>query len=285
MKFRHLSYSSMNQLDECSWKYKLERVDKLPGYQYFANLAGSAFHMMTEHYDYGIASGSMLFQDYLDDQLLDRESDWTYNSEGLPERRDGSAWTPDLSPYVISRNEDYAWWVHNGQEMYNKYVEWRESSGWKVAEGLPFLGDEQDGDPRWGLWSGIEYPVSLEIPDSGGAVFKGYIDRIFVTPEDEVVVVDLKTWFREGSSTQLGTYYTALQFADVPVDKVAYYHARDGRLDDPWVPVGWSVERLGRWMLESSDVLLSDAFEPNPSYRCRWCTQRDNCEFFPYERK
>lgn len=71
------------------------------------------------------------------------------------------------------------------------------------------------------------FEVPIEIPDAGehghGAILSGYIDRVELTPEGSVVIVDLKTGKREpqtdakvADNPQLGAYQLAFEAGAIP---------------------------------------------------------------------
>jgi hypothetical protein len=97
--------------------------------------------------------------------------------------------------------------------MVQTYIDWRTDTGWQVLD-LP----EHD-------LVGVELPVEVDL---GGMPVKGYIDRVFVTPAGEVVIVDLKTGARKpDSALQLGFYRAALiEQYDLTADLGAYFMNR-----------------------------------------------------------
>jgi putative RecB family exonuclease len=73
--------------------------------------------------------------------------------------------------------ENAAWWYENGKKFLSNWITWRDNSGWKIWT-------TPDNQPA------IEIAFNVVI---GGIYFKGAIDRVFVTPEGELVILDLKT--------------------------------------------------------------------------------------------
>lgn len=110
--------------------------------------------------------------------------------------------------------ESEAWWNENGPKMAEEWATWREKVGWVIWEPIP-------GQPA----------IEIGVPNTiGDSMVKAYIDRIFVTPDGELVVVDLKS----GSSTpksvlQLGLYATLVEKTfGVRPSYGAYWMARKG---------------------------------------------------------
>jgi hypothetical protein len=277
-ELERLSHSSAHTYNECGERWRLERVEKVDKVPWLAGPAGSAFHTMTEDYDsagvdsYEIGS----YEAYLVEALM---------QDGVGFDQDYRPMPGELERYRVSRGETYDWWVRAGNHMFDQYVAWRERSGWTVWES-PFEPEwNEDGTATTNGWMvGIELPFEVMLPGMS-VPDKGYIDRIFSLPDGRIILVDLKTWFRERSTTQLPHYFAVAQdILGIPVDGVAYYDARLGRptgiaypTDDPEKP--WDIDRLTGLLLPVERGIIGDVFEPKPGSQCGWCSVAHHCAY------
>jgi RecB family exonuclease len=163
--------------------------------------------------------------------------------------------------------EDDAWWQANGPEMVEAYIKWRNEGSeadWKIWEPI-------DGEPAIEL--GITAPI-------GGVTVKGFIDRVFVTPSGELVIVDLKTGSRNpDSDLQLGFYACLMEVAfGIRPKWGAYYKARDGRLIKPLVDLDYlSLDLLGGYLRDFVRAREARIFLPVIGSHCRTCGVANAC--------
>jgi len=157
--------------------------------------------------------------------------------------------------------EDGDWWYGEGLQMVEKYAEWRTS------------GDEKD----WLIWEpgagvpAIELGITAPI---GGVTVKGFIDRIFVAPAGELVVVDLKSGARNpDSDLQLGFYACLVEVAyGIRPQFGAYYKAREGRLVKPLVDLDYmSVNLLGGYLRDFVRARENGIYLPVVGSHCNNC--------------
>lgn len=154
--------------------------------------------------------------------------------------------------------ENGKWWEENGLAFSRSYIEWRESIQWNIwttPEGVPAI--ELDLRCKFG-----EVPV------------RTIIDRIFVTPDGELVVVDLKTGAQmpKDQGLQLGFYASAVeQVFGVRPAWCAYWNARKGGLSEPYYPNHLTPEFLGQMLEEFMRVRENGPFIPNLSMNCGNC--------------
>ena len=90
--------------------------------------------------------------------------------------------------------EDETWWKYEGRQMLDRWVAWRT------------------GTHGWKLWSDVSGIPAVEIglnPVLGGVTVQMHIDRVFITPENELVILDLKTGQRTPSSDLQLAFYAA----------------------------------------------------------------------------
>lgn len=227
----------MEEFLKCPHRWYLHRVKKLDGTNLLAGPAGSAFHKMTEDYDNRCMPDEYnKYSDYLDAEL---ELDVAYTS---------------------IRDENYNWWVVNGQLMFEAYKKWRADVPWEVV--------------------GIEEEVLVQ-PEPLTLPFLGYVDRRFRLSDGRIVLVDIKTGFRMPTrSPQLGEYQAASRILGRQVDVVTYYNARTGKTTGLETLDEWTPEKLVEHVLPVETAILADEFPPNPSASlCRYCPVREHCEF------
>lgn len=157
--------------------------------------------------------------------------------------------------------ENADFWQAKGPEMVQAYIDWRtesEDKDWRIWEPEP-------GKPAIEL--GITAPI-------GGITVKGFIDRLFVTPSGELVVVDLKSGSRNpDSDLQLGFYASMVEVAyRVRPKWGAYYKAREGKLIKPLVDLDYlSVELLGGYLRDFKRATQQGIYLPVVGSHCNSC--------------
>ena len=158
--------------------------------------------------------------------------------------------------------ENVAWWFENGKKFLESWIEWRKNSGWKIWE-------SPTGEP------GIELVMELEV---GGIPFKGAIDRIFVTPEGELVILDLKTGQRTPTTElQLQVYACMMERAlGIRPSYGVYWMARQGSTSIPT-----SLDKFTLRKLDEMVSLFQKARENNlylPNFEgCKLCSYQEHC--------
>lgn len=163
--------------------------------------------------------------------------------------------------------EDGEWWKAEGPKMVQAYIDWRNE------------GDEKD----WRLWEpepgnpAIELGITAPI---GGVTVKGFIDRVFVAPSGELVIVDLKTGARNPESDlQLGFYACMIETAfGVRPPFGAYWKARDGKLIKPLVNLDYmSTDLLGGYLRDFVRARNNGIYLPVIGSHCRNCGVAGAC--------
>jgi RecB family exonuclease len=158
--------------------------------------------------------------------------------------------------------ENYDWWFINGKTFLNNWIDWRKGSGWKLwttPEGLP----------------AIELMIQIEV---GGVQMKGAIDRVFVTPEGELVILDLKTGIRTPQSDlQLQVYACMMERAlGIRPSYGVYWMARQGSTSIPT-----SLDKFTLRKLDEMVALFQKARENNlylPNFEgCKLCSYQEHC--------
>lgn len=254
----HLSYSGLDTFQQCGEKYRLQRVMHVEQDQAWWFVGGSAVHKATELYDLG------------DERTLEKmwADAWIEQTDTLDMSKPIHAGGRATKQWP--NKEDAAWWNFHGLQMLTDYVKWRDNSRWELLT---------DGD-----YTFVEYEFLLTLPnpmseDEGDLVVKGFIDRVFVTPDGEVVVVDLKTGSREpASSTQLGIYAAGLrQRANVNPAVGAYYMARKADIGQQRSLMHYTDDLLAYWLGMFEDSVRSERFLPHVTAMCGTCTVAPHC--------
>lgn len=161
--------------------------------------------------------------------------------------------------------ENGNWWFTAGREMLDKWVAWRTGShGWKLWE--------NDGIPA------IELGLN---PVLGGVTVQMHIDRVMVTPDGELVILDLKTGQRTPSSDlQLAFYAAGLEkMLGVRPKYGTYWMAREGTTS-PLVELDfYKTEMIEEMVAEFDKARQAHLFIPNLN-NCKMCDLTDKCKWY-----
>lgn len=254
-----LSYSSLSTYMDCGEKWKLERGYKLNESTWFATVAGSAIHQITEYIDLaelGLYGGRIpSFKEEFDARLaVEAENGVEVKASGKKLVKMGKTGGPN--------KKDYEWWLVYGPICIENWINWKRETDWMLAL-LP------DGTP------GIEVSIKQPI---GGDNHLGFIDRIYITPDGQIVVVDLKSGNVPKSILQLGVYRVGLEREHgLLADLGAYWMAGDGdlagirdlsHLTPEWVDAQYAMAWQG---------IRAGIFLPNISSMCSGCSVGAYC--------
>ena len=251
---KYVSHSAMNTWLNCGWQYYLSRIVNVEEQPSYWLVGGKAVHEATEIYD--LESETTVF-----DSTAVFNMRWNANfaeSDNGKEFRAGGR-----ASKAYPNKEDAQWWLDNGPKMVDFWVQFREDSGWKLYE-LP------TGNPA------VETELNYEIQ---GVEVKGFLDRLMVSPEGELVVVDIKTSSKPpATNTQLGIYAILVEkILGVRPTKGAYFLARTGELTPP-VPLDMYTEnRFGSWLNKFKLAVENDIFIPAPGFMCGTCSVNTAC--------
>ena len=254
-----MSHSSLSTWLDCGERFYLERVAGAPQSKAWYLIGGSAFHTATEWIDRGDMDSiagiwGAAWRKHLSE------------IDGVPdaEVRAGGKATKEWPD-----KENRAWWEENGPRMLGRYDSWvnaRRAEGWRFFT-LP------DGSPA------VEVPIQIELD---GVLVKGYIDRVMVNDDGELIVVDLKTGSHTpASALQLGIYALGMErhFGVRPI-LGAYYMARKGELTQPTSLLHYTPELVGKWFKQAKFAIENDVFLPHVTSMCSSCSVRQFCSAF-----
>ena len=250
----HVSYSGFDTFQQCGEKYRLTRVLSVAEEQAWWLFGGSAFHTASEWWDLG------------DDHPLPEiwQAAWDKATEDIDRTKPIRAGGRATKAYPDKENE--AWWMANGPVMLTDYVKWRESSKWSILS----LKDDF-----------VEMEFEISLPREGGddIAIKGYIDRVFVTPEGETVVCDLKTGnYAPASTTQLGVYAVAIaeKYGINPM-LGCYYMSRKGEPTEMRSLIHYTPQLLSYWLGSFVDSVRDERFIPHVTSMCQSCMVAPSC--------
>lgn len=160
--------------------------------------------------------------------------------------------------------EDGQWWRDNGLAFSKAWVDWRESVAWQIWE-------TPAGEPA----------IELDLRCSFGDVpVRTIIDRIFVTPDGELAVVDIKTGASapKDQGLQLGFYASAVEqvFGQRP-SLCTYWNARKGGIGEFISVDHLTPAFLGHLLGEFVKARDMGLYLPNLSQNCSNCGVRRAC--------
>jgi hypothetical protein len=165
--------------------------------------------------------------------------------------------------------EDGKWWEANGEKMVDNWIAWRNGqSGWVLWDynGTPAV--ELSVNP---VWNDVQVQM--------------HIDRVMVTPDGELVVLDIKTGSRTPTSDlQLAFYAAGMEeVLGVRPKWGAYWMAREGitsqLIDLDNFPKEYIVDIVSQF----DTARKSGIFIPNFSH-CVMCNLKDKCKYKNGER-
>lgn len=195
----------------------------------------------------------------------ERQKSLSVASSGLPEaswRAGGRA----TKAYPLK--EDESWWKDHGPQMLQSWVDWR-------ANGWSFWVEPVTGTPA------IELALN---PMLGGVMVKMVIDRIMVTPDGELVVLDLKSGRTEPNPLQLAFYAAGIEkIFDIRPRYGTYWMARSGTTT-PLVDLDeWPTSMIESLVSQFNDARNAGIFLPNHS-SCKICSVTKQCTWYKGEK-
>lgn len=264
-----LSYSQLSTYAECGERYKLERGYQLRGGTWYATVAGSAIHTITEKIELQWAN-----------MLPGGEEIPTFESAFAEEIRKAKKHGDEIKPSgrVLKERafaggpnkKDEAWWLHFGPIFVAKYIEYLERTELELAI-MP------DGT------AGVEVKFEIEV---GGEQVVGFIDRVYTDRQGRIIIRDIKTGNEPNGVLQLATYGVGLERSTGLQADIADYFLPSWNKDAG--EVYWRSAKqihLEEYRQEYVDYLYGAArkgidagvFLPNVTMLCKGCGVRDFC--------
>ena len=162
--------------------------------------------------------------------------------------------------------ENGVWCIEQGRCMLQKWADWRT------------------GSHGWQLWSDGNGVPAIEIgmsPVLGGVTVQMHIDRVMVTPEGELIILDLKTGARTPSSDlQLAFYAAGMEKTfGIRPKYGTYWMAREG-MTTPLVDLDfYSMEMIEQMVSDFDKARQAHLFIPNLNH-CKMCDLTTQCKWF-----
>lgn len=253
----HASFSSVSTYLQCQYQYYLERVVQVPEKPALYFVGGSAVHAATEAHDLGTeGTAKQLFDAAFDAKLEERLS---ATDVPLEEWRIGGRATK-----ANPNKEDRAWWLEKGPGMVQAWIDWRIRSGWEIWS-PPCL------EGRC-----IELVLNVSM---GGIPVKMVIDRVMITPDGQLVIVDIKTGASEPDNyNQLGYYACGLELAfGLRPQLGGFWMARKGDIAQVHDLEHLTSALVGGWISDWDRSRRAGIFIPHPTRLCRACGVKDYC--------
>jgi putative RecB family exonuclease len=256
----HVSFSQFTTFSRCGKQYQLERIQGVPRTPSLALLFGSAVHEAFERvlkYQVDMMAGSI-------------QSMWGEIVESHAQRMI-KEFDTDIDQFKVSgrkteakpNREDFDWWMIEGLQQVNAFLEWLAISGWSVYE-------VENQIPM------VEFNASGIL---GGIEVKAFIDSVMVNPDGELVVVDFKTGSRTPQELQLGVYSALLeQRMGLHVDKGAYYMTRKADMSEQFDLRRYTPEFFGTVFQQFSAAKELGLYIPSVGDHCKYaCDVSDAC--------
>lgn len=177
----HLSWSAISTISDCGYRYRLTRAHRLEGSTWFATLAGSAIHTITEYADRNEALGIVSEDQLIGAPTFKEEFDRRFaecDEKHIVVKPSGKL-QKSVTVNGGPNKKNYEWWLIYGPLFIEKWIEWKKTSGFSILI-MP------DGSPAIELEFSIEQ--SGDIPP-----LVGFIDRVYVDSDGDVTVLDLKS--------------------------------------------------------------------------------------------
>lgn len=150
-----------------------------------------------------------------------------------------------------------AWWAKEGPVMVDRWIAWREKNQWTIwdVNGVP----------------AIEMSCNFTLP--GDIYVVTYIDRIFVTPTGEIVVVDIKSGRSPETAEQLGLYATAIEAVHGVRPQWGYFwDAQKGEHSSPHLLDMYTPSYFANLYEDAIAGINAGSFLAKPANNCRsWC--------------
>ena len=246
-----LSPSRAADFQRCPLLFRLRVIDQLPTAPSAAAVRGTLVHSVLEHlYDLPIHERTELTAR---DMV---EPAWDLHLQRQP----GDA--------VVVADGEREQWIANAQNLIGTYF--------------------QMEDPQRLQPAGREQFVQHTLPT--GLSIRGFIDRLDVSPEGLVRIVDYKTGkspnprFENSNLFQMRFYALVLWRRDGTIPKqLKLLYLGDGRsvIDEPTSADLEAVEdRILNLWDQITEAVRSQTFEPAPSRLCDWCDFQPLCPAF-----
>lgn len=159
--------------------------------------------------------------------------------------------------------ENETWWLANGRKMVQAWVDFRL------------------GDHGWKVWT-INGQPAIEIvlnPIFGDVPVKMAIDRVMITPDGELVIVDLKTGNNTPDMLQLAFYAAGLEkMFGIRPKYGTYWMARKGTTGSLIDLDHITTDMVEDLVVQFDTARKAGVFLPNLG-ACSYCSYTDQCKW------
>ncbi|MER6102387.1 PD-(D/E)XK nuclease family protein [Streptomyces sp. NPDC001832] len=254
------SVSQVEQYEKCSWRWYLQRVERVVPRPAAWSFHGTAFHSAAEAFER--SSRRMGAEEVVE---VFRDEYTAMVNKALDKEANTDLW---LAAGRYTGGEDIERRYVLGLDQTAAYVEWSQTN-------QPAIWTEpNEGAPA------LELSFMVEL---GGIKVRGFIDQTLEEDQDPeeddatVKVRDLKTGTMK-SKFQLQTYAVALrQQWGVSVKEADWYLAKTGRLSRPVKVEDVSEDEIGQRFADMDASVKAGNFPANPGFGCRFCDVSHAC--------
>lgn len=252
------SVSQHNSYNQCPYRYKLERIDKVWQRPAAWLPQGTAVHHAAEVWE---KSGR---------KLSVPEAQSAFAESYAEEVNRCAEQTPNFNFWFSSGR------YHGEQDTNRRYLKGRGQvqSYIDYAQAHPneVIWIAEDGTP------GIELDFEVTL---GDVPVRGFIDQVLTAPEGRAHVRDLKTGKNPGDEFQLATYGIAVKkLHDVDVLTGDYWMAQQGKPTITYDLTEWPESRLVDAFGTLDQNIKAERFEPKPEpSKCSRCSVQMSCDF------
>lgn len=162
--------------------------------------------------------------------------------------------------------ENYDWWNAQGKEMLQSWIDWRKAVGWQIWRAP---------DNRLAIELDFNIPIA-------GVQVKMSIDRVFVRPDGDLVILDLKTGKRTPQSDlQLAVYAAGIDLAyGVRPKWGTYWMARKAGTESITDLDTYPTKQIETLVAGFDKARHAGIFLPNHGH-CHMCSVREFCQWYP----
>lgn len=259
---KRLSYSSLSMYAECGERWRLSRGYKLDNATWYATLAGTAIHTITELLDaqeLGFWDGPIpSFKEAFDREIKNATRQGRkIKASGRQLKEVGKTGGPN--------KKDYWWWLQFGPERVQRWVEWKKTNG------LTLITIEEGGVEV----PAVELYVQAEV---AGEQVIGYIDRVYANQDGEVVLIDLKNGEAPKGVLQLATYrLLLLETYGIDATWGAFWMSDSGDLALETNLTTYSPSYVAELYEQARRGIEAGVFLPNVTSMCKGCGVREFC--------
>jgi PD-(D/E)XK nuclease superfamily len=266
----HFSYSSLSSYMQCGQRYFLEKIAHVPEIPSWWFVGGSAVHKVTELWD----------QENFPESGVDQLWQEVFNAEVESQQArfpDVFTWRTAGRKKAKPDGEDYLEWMDLGPKFVRNYIAWRSESALAVWDEAIVDVDQETGE--YETAPAIELALDFEI---GGWKSRGSIDRVFVLPDGELLVTDIKTGSRmPDNDLQLGMYAVGMEVQyGVRPRFGAFFNPRLNKLSTMWDLSNYTIDSVADMGVQFKRAIQNKIFLPHKSALCNYCSVNAGCAAF-----